>query len=210
MFTGIIEAVAKVQSARFGEDGVLSIALPEDWQPIPGESIAVNGVCLTVTVLKGNVANFDVSPETVDKTSLSSLAAGVNVNLERAVKAGGRMGGHIVTGHVEGCAKLVSITPRGSSRIFRVEVPKELMRDIIQKGSVTLDGISLTVAALVPGGFEIAVIGHTLANTVLPERMPGSLLNIETDILGKYARNAANPQQGERVTDSFLKENGFM
>ncbi len=210
MFTGIIETVAKVQSAKFGEDGSLSIELPDDWSPLPGESIAVNGVCLTIASLAGMVAHFDVSPETVDKTTLTGLAAGARVNLERAVQAGGRMGGHIVTGHVEGKVKLVSITPRGSSKVLRVEVSPELLRDVIQKGSVALDGISFTVAALVPGGFEVAVIPHTFATTILGEKNPGSFFNFESDIMCKYARNAAPTQQGERVTDSFLKENGFM
>lgn len=200
MFTGIIEAVEKVRAISPGE---LEVSVPADWALTEGESVAVNGACLTVVSHKPGAAGFAVSPESFFRTTLKRLKAGSMVNLERALAVGARMGGHFVTGHIDGTARLISVRDDGNSRILEVE--KSASAIMVEKGSVALDGISLTVYAITPASFKAAVIPHTWANTALKGLKPGSLLNIEYDILGKYA--APRPAG---VTKDFLKENGFL
>lgn len=200
MFTGIIEAVEKVRTVSPGK---LEVSVPSDWQLAEGESVAVNGACLTVTSHKPGRAAFAVSPESISRTTLKQLKAGSVVNLERALAVGARLGGHFVTGHIDGTARLISVRDDGNSRI--IEVEKSPGAVMVEKGSVALDGISLTVYAVTPASFKAAVIPHTWEHTALKGLKPGSLLNVEYDILGKYAR-ARTPG----VTREFLKENGFL
>lgn len=200
MFTGIIETVAKVTAVSSGK---LAIALPADWALADGESVAVNGACLTVTAHKPGAAVFAVSPETFSRTTLGALKPGSPVNLERALAVGARLGGHFVTGHIDGTARLIAARDEGNSRVIEVEKPADAV--MVEKGSVALDGISLTVYDIRPGSFKAAVIPHTWENTALKLRKPGDLLNIEFDILGKYAAARA-----PGITKDFLKENGFI
>lgn len=200
MFTGIIEAVEKVKSLSQGK---LEVCVPADWALAQGESVAVNGACLTVTGHRRGWAAFAVSPESISRTTLRQLKAGSLVNLERALAVGSRVGGHFVTGHIDGTARLISARDDGNSRVLEVERPAGAV--LVEKGSVALDGISLTVYAVTPSSFKAAVIPHTWEHTALKNLKPGSLLNIEYDILGKYAAARA-----PGITREFLKENGFL
>ncbi len=200
MFTGIIEAVEKIKTAASGR---LEISVPEGWMLSAGESVSVNGACLTVTRFKPGLAVFALSPETAARTTLRRLKAGAPVNLERALALGARLGGHFVTGHVDGPVRLLSVQNDGNSRI--IEVEKAVDAVLVEKGSVALDGISLTVYGISETSFKAAVLPHTWENTVLKNLKPGALLNIEYDILGKYASKASSPG----VTREFLKANGF-
>lgn len=200
MFTGIIEKVGEIRAVR---SGGLEIPVPADWKLSDGESVAVNGVCLTVAARKPGFASFAVSPETFSRTTLRLLKAGAPVNLERALAAGARLGGHFVTGHVDGVARLLSVRSDGNSRV--IEVERAAGAVMVEKGSVALDGVSLTVCDLAADSFKAAVIPHTWEHTSLKSLKPGSLLNVEYDILGKYAAARA-----PRITREFLKENGFL
>jgi riboflavin synthase len=200
MFTGIIESVEKIRSVSPGK---LEVSLPADWRLAAGESVAVNGACLTVTSHKTGLAVFAVSPETISRTTLRSAKPGSAVNLERALAVGARLGGHFVTGHIDNTARLLSVREEGNSKILEVERSADAV--LVEKGSVALNGISLTVYDVKPASFKAAVIPHTWANTALKDLKPGALLNIEYDILGKYAA-AKSPG----ITKDFLKENGFL
>ncbi|MFA5162031.1 MAG: riboflavin synthase [Elusimicrobiales bacterium] len=201
MFTGIIEAEGEILRAGTGR---LELRLPPGWKPDLGESIAVNGVCLTVALFAGGTAAFDVSPETFRKTAFHALRRGGRVNLERALKLGSRLGGHIVTGHVKTAVRLVSVVPRAAARIMRFAAPAEASGDLIEEGSAALDGVSLTIASVRNCEFETAVIPATWSATALKYRNPGDMLNFEPDILLKYARRGGNS-----ITENFLSENGF-
>ena len=200
MFTGIMEAVEKVKSVSSGK---LEVSVPAAWSLADGESVAVNGACLTVTAHRPGLAAFAVSPESFSRTTLGRLKPGCAVNLERALAVGARLGGHFVTGHIDGTARLLGVRSDGNSRIIEVEKGPDAV--IVEKGSVALDGVSLTVYDISPSSFKAAVIPHTWANSVLKDLKPGGLLNIEYDILGKYA-TAKTPG----ITRDFLKENGFI
>jgi len=200
MFTGIIEAVEKVKSVSSGK---LEVAVPAAWSLADGESVAVNGACLTVTGHKPGLAVFAVSPESFSRTTLGRLKPGHAVNLERALAVGARLGGHFVTGHIDGAARLLGVRSDGNSRV--IEVEKGPGAVLVEKGSVALDGVSLTVYDILPASFKAAVIPHTWANTALKDLKRGGLLNVEYDILGKYAA-ARTPG----ITRAFLEENGFL
>ncbi len=200
MFTGIVESVGKVRAAS---SGGLEVSVPTGWLLQDGESVAVNGACLTVTGSKPGLASFAVSPESFSRTALGGLKAGSAVNLERALAVGARLGGHFVTGHVDGTAKLLSVSDEGNSRVIEVEKPADAV--MVEKGSVALNGVSLTCYDITGRSFKAAVIPHTWENTVLSALKPGALLNIEYDILGKYAS-----QRRPGITKDFLRENGFL
>ncbi|MEK7721720.1 MAG: riboflavin synthase [Elusimicrobiota bacterium] len=200
MFTGIIETPGKIKSVSPGR---LEIVIPAGWKLADGESVAVNGVCLTVTGFKPGLAVFALSPETGSRTTLRLFKAGSPVNLERALAVGARLGGHFVTGHVDGAARLLSVRNDGNSRV--IEVEKTVGSVVVEKGSVALDGISLTVYDISETSFKVAVIPHTWESTTLKNLKPGGLLNIEYDILGKYAARATP----SGITREFLEDNGF-
>ena len=200
MFTGIIETVQRVKSAASGR---LEVSVPPEWTLSDGESVAVNGACLTVTGSGRGLASFAVSPESFARTTLGRLKAGAAVNLERALAVGARVGGHFVTGHVDGTARLISVRDEGNSRV--IEVERDQGAVMVEKGSVALDGISLTVYDIRPGSFKAAVIPHTWDHTALKGLKPGAMLNIEYDILGKYAS-----ARSQGITREFLEENGFL
>lgn len=184
MFTGIVEAMGTV---RHLSDGDLQITIGT-WRDLKlGESIAVNGCCLTVARLVEDLVEFDLSPETLSRTNLGDLKAADVVNLERAMRAGGRFGGHFVQGHVDSTARIVEIEPLPEGgAVIRYAVPAEYARYVIDKGSVCLDGISLTAVQPEGNEFPVAVIPHTLAATNLGKRRAGDRVNLEVDVLARY------------------------
>ena len=207
MFTGIVEDVGSIGSIeQNGSSLVLQIKAKFASELTFGESVAVNGICLTVTKKDDASFSADVTPETFRRTSLSLLSAGSPVNLERAMRADGRFGGHIVSGHIDGTGRLTAIRREDNAYnvFFRVEKP--LFRYIVEKGSVAIDGISLTVAAVGDSDFTVSLIPHTLQSTNLHMKKKGSHVNIETDIVGKYVErlllSSQPPSQrgGDRVS----------
>ena len=197
MFTGIVEDVGSIGSIeQNGSSLVLQIKAKFTSELTLGESVAVNGICLTVTKKDDASFSADVTPETFRRTSLSLLSADSPVNLERAMRADGRFGGHIVSGHIDGTGRLTAIRREDNAYnvFFRVEKP--LFRYIIEKGSVALDGISLTVASVknegIYGEFSVAVIPHTWENTALKNKRVGSIINVECDVVGKYIEHFVN------------------
>lgn len=209
MFTGIVEDIGAIGSIeQNGSSLVLQIKAKFASELTLGESVAVNGICLTVTKKDDASFSADVTPETFRRTSLSLLSAGSPVNLERAMRADGRFGGHIVSGHIDGTGRLTAIRREDNAYnvFFRVEKP--LFRYIIEKGSVALDGISLTVASVKNEGnygeFSVAVIPHTWENTALKNKRVGSIINVECDVVGKYIEHFVNigsssPTSSEKI-----------
>jgi len=213
MFTGLIEDTGRVAAfERRGEAGVVRIetALPCGEFAI-GDSVAVNGACLTVTAKASTSLTFDVSPETIARTTYRSLRPGDMVNLERALRLGERLGGHIVTGHIDCCGKLARAETRSGNRILEFTLPPEHARFLVEKGSVAIDGISLTVNGVGTNSFSVNIIPHTSARTTLAGLKPGDEVNIETDIIGKYVERLAQPwKSGEGLSMRTLAENGFL
>jgi riboflavin synthase len=197
MFTGIVEGTGRVAGLAAAADGSgarLEVAAP--WlagQLQLGESVAVNGCC--VTVAEATPAGFaaDLVAETLRRTALGGLAAGARVNLERPLPLGGRLGGHLVQGHVDGLARVLDRTPVGDGEEVRVELPAELERYVVEKGSIAVDGVSLTVAATGPGWFAVALVPHTLEVTTLGERSPGDPVQLEVDVVAKYVERLVAP-----------------
>lgn len=189
MFTGLIEDLGKVlRLERHGSAAVLTVATKLAAAGFAdGDSVAINGVCLTVTRIEGETElSFDVSPETLDASGLGRLSVGEPVNLERALRLSDRLGGHIVTGHVDCQAKIGSRREISGNQVFTFMLPREMGRLVIAKGSIAVDGISLTVNSVDSSGFTVNIIPHTASRTTLSLRKPGDLVNIETDIIGKY------------------------
>ena len=189
MFTGLIETVGTV--ARIARTGggarmTISVSWPNAAIPERGDSIAVNGACLTVLEPTAEAFAADLSPETLERTLLGGLSPGARVNLERALRLGDRFGGHIVQGHVDADVQLMSIHPEGGFQRWRLSLPPAHAREVAAKGSVTLDGVSLTVSALGGDWFEVALIPETLAATTLGDLRAGAKLHLETDVLAKY------------------------
>ena len=187
MFTGIVEEVGSVISISSNGMTVGAEKVMSDLKL--GDSIAVNGACLTAVSLAANEFSVDLSPETMRRSSLGDLSAGGSVNLERALSASDRMGGHIVQGHVDGTGRITSTKEEGDSVIFRVRVPSRLMPYIVEKGFIAVDGISLTVVKVGTSSFTLAVIPYTLRNTNLETLSVGARVNLEADILAKYVEN---------------------
>ncbi len=186
MFTGIVEELGRLESLR---DGRLRIAAARVIDGVEiGESIAVNGCCLTVVAHGDGWWEADVSDETISRTSLARLSDGDGVNLERAVRASDRLGGHIVQGHVDGVGEVVTPVPD-----LRVRVPDGLLRYLVEKGSVTVDGVSLTVVEALDDGFTVAIIPHTAEVTTLGTKQPGDLVNLEVDVMAKYVERLVSP-----------------
>jgi riboflavin synthase len=188
VFTGITAALGTVRRlTRRGEDALLEIETSLDLEDVrTGDSIAVSGACLTVTVRTGRFFTADVSAETLSRTTLRNLSAGDRVNLEKALAVGDRLGGHIVLGHVDGVGRIVEKTPRSGSLLFGFEIDPELSRYVVAKGSITVDGISLTVNRCEKNRFYVNIIPHTAAATTLGFKKAADEVNIETDILARY------------------------
>ncbi|HET7573002.1 MAG TPA: riboflavin synthase [Gaiellaceae bacterium] len=193
MFTGIVRELGEIVAF---DGSRLVVSAPETAaRSGEGDSVAVAGVCLTVVAAEESRLAFDVVPETLARTSLGGLAAGGRVNLEPALRAGEPLGGHVVQGHVDGVCRVRAVEPEGEGRRVRVDAPPELARYLVEKGSVALDGVSLTVAEVAEDGFAVALVPHTLAATTLGSLAPGDPLNLEVDVLAKHVERllAARP-----------------
>ena len=193
MFTGIIEETGRVEQTQKAASGIsLVIAATRTAEDLKiGDSVAVNGCCLTVVEISGKQFRFDLLRETWERTNLQFVAPGSLVNLERPLRADSRLDGHFVTGHIDGIGRITRWERAGTDRALEIAPPAELMRYIVQKGSIAVDGISLTVAAVTEKTFTVWIIPHTYEVTALRERKVGDAVNLETDILGKYVEKFA-------------------
>lgn len=221
MFTGIIEEVGTIASIRKGAHScVVTVSAAKVLEDVHvGDSIATNGVCLTVTSFSQHSFSADVMHETLNRSSLGSLHIGSPVNLERAMLADGRFGGHIVSGHIDGVGAIVSIKEDDNAVWYTISAPQNILRYIIEKGSITLDGISLTVAKVTASDFSVSIIPHTRAETNLVSKKVGDVLNLENDLIGKYVeRLMMQPaidsseevrHQPTGITKEFLSQYGF-
>ena len=212
MFTGIIEEVGIVRSITKGSlSAILNISCEKVLEDTRvGDSIAVNGVCLTVTSLEESSFTADVMAETLRRSSLDELVKGSKVNLERAMQLNGRFGGHIVSGHIDGTGTILSTKKEGNATWVEVGTSPEILRFIIQKGSITIDGISLTVAKLTDKSFSVSIIPHTGSETTLLTKKIGSVVNLENDIVGKYVERFTSAPTKKEVSYETLLENGFI
>ncbi|WP_295072986.1 riboflavin synthase [Ruminococcus sp.] len=214
MFTGIIEEIGTVSSVKqSGSSSFIEIQAKKVLEDVHiGDSIAVNGVCLTVTHFGGGVFRADVMNETLSRSSLGKLTSGSPVNLERAMAANGRFGGHIVSGHIDGTGTVTDIKNDGIAVWYTVSVAPELLHYIIEKGSIAIDGISLTVAKVTETSFSVSIIPHTAAQTILGSRKVGDIVNLENDIIGKYVEKLMKPAESPKtggITMEFLMKNGY-
>jgi len=212
MFTGIIEELGQVIGLS-GASGIKQLAVQAEifGQAKVGDSISINGACLTITELKGKEAKFDVSRETLEKTCLGKLKKTNKVNLEMALKADSRLGGHFVTGHVDCAGKILNKPTQDKNWTFEIGFDPEYKKYIVKKGSITVDGISLTVGEVKDKSFLVYIIPHTAKMTTLGFKQIGDLVNIEVDVLGKYVESVLGKHNNEtRVTEAFLKEHGFL
>ena len=214
MFTGIIEEVGTVSRVQHsGNASFIEIQAKKVLEDVHlGDSIAVNGVCLTVTHFGGGVFRADVMNETLNRSSLGSLTSGSPVNLERAMAANGRFGGHIVSGHIDGTGIITDIKIDGIAVWYTVSAAPELLRYIVEKGSIAIDGISLTVAKVTDTSFSVSIIPHTAAQTILSTKKTGDTVNLENDIIAKYAEKLMKPAETPKtggITMDFLAKNGF-
>lgn len=205
MFSGIVEEIGTVARARPGHLAVQARQVLEGTRL--GDSLNVNGACLTVSALAPGGFSVDIMEETARRTSLGALRPGTKVNLERAVKAEGRLGGHLVQGHVDATGTALSVTPRARSRLLRLAGPPEVMRYVVEKGFIAVDGVSLTVVGRDARSFTVSLVGFTLEHTTLGQRRPGDRVSLEADIMAKYVEQYTNPQKG--LTYDFLAQHGF-
>lgn len=218
MFTGIIQGRGRVirrQASGGGQVFCLEADFALD-DPREGESIAVNGVCLTARDIDGRRFLVDISPETLSRTGLGALQAGSLVNLERALRLSDRLGGHLVSGHVDAQGRVEERTAAGDFTLFAFSLPRSLVKYVIEKGSVAINGVSLTVNICEGERFTVSIIPHTLAVTTLGELKPGDRVNIEVDIIGKYVekmmteKSSDGAGKGSKINSAFLAEHGFM
>ena len=216
MFTGIIEEVGVIKNIKMGaKSAVITIQAKTVMEDIHlGDSIAMNGVCLTVTSFDKNSYSVDVMHETLRRTNLGELTGGSRVNLERAMAADGRFGGHIVAGHVDGPGVITSMKQDDNAVWITIETDASVLKYIVEKGSITIDGISLTVAEVDSRSFAVSVIPHTGVHTTLLEKKPGDTVNLETDMVGKYVEKLLGYKEQEQkpksnITMEFLMEHGF-
>lgn len=211
MFTGIVEEIGVISGIKQGKNSeILTIKAKKVLEDTKiGDSIAVNGICLTVTALYSDSFTADVMHETINRSSLSKLKYGSKVNLERAMPVNGRFGGHIVSGHVDGTGTIINIKPDDNAIWYKIQANQQILRYIVQKGSITIDGISLTVAKVSETDFSISAIPHTVEQTILKEKRQGDIVNLETDILAKYIEKLLPPNKQSKITREFLIEHGF-
>lgn len=204
MFTGIIEEVGKVRAASPHRLTIAAARVIKD--TVLGDSIAINGACLTVSDLDAGSFSTDVMPETLQRTNLGRLRPGHTVNLERALLVGGRLGGHLVQGHVDATGNIVSLVDRESAKIATIAAPSSILKYVVEKGFIAVDGASLTVIACTGSSFSVSLVSYTLEHTTLGSRSAGDLVNLEVDIIAKYVEKF---RQGSGITLEFLAEHGF-
>ena len=212
MFTGIIEEIGTVRRIEHGAKGarltIQAKTVLEDTRI--GDSIATNGVCLTVVSMTGDSFSADVMAESLRRSSLGTLQGGSPVNLERAMAANGRFGGHIVSGHIDGTGTIASQKREDNAVWVKIKTPAPLLRYIVEKGSIAIDGVSLTVAAVTDTDFSVSIIPHTGAQTILLGKKPGDPVNLECDVIGKYVEKLTAPHKTGEISTNFLAENGFL
>ena len=212
MFTGIIEEIGTVRRIEHGAKGarltIQAKTVLEDTRI--GDSIATNGVCLTVISMTGDSFSADVMAESLRRSSLGTLQGGSLVNLERAMAANGRFGGHIVSGHIDGTGTFASQKREDNAVWVKIKTPAPLLRYIVEKGSIAIDGVSLTVAAVTDTDFSVSIIPHTGAQTILLGKKPGDPVNLECDVIGKYVEKLTAPHKTGGISTNFLAENGFL
>lgn len=215
MFTGIIEEVGQVKSIK---EGTISSTISVEASKVlestkVGDSICTNGVCLTVTEINKNEFKADVMAETLRRSNLGTLKKGSKVNLERALTLQTPLGGHLVSGHIDGVGKIIEIKPEDNATWFYIELDKKLLRYVVEKGSIAIDGISLTVAYVDNRGFKVSIIPHTSKETILLTKKVSDKVNIECDVVGKYIEKLLIPKEKEKKSNidmNFLINNGFM
>ena len=212
MFTGIIEEIGTVRRIEHGAKGarltIQAKTVLEDTRI--GDSIATNGVCLTVVSMTGDSFSADVMAESLRRSSLGTLQGGSPVNLERAMAANGRFGGHIVSGHIDGTGTIASQKREDNAVWVKIKTPAPLLRYIVEKGSIAIDGVSLTVAAVTDTDFSVSIIPHTGTQTILLGKKPGEPVNLECDVIGKYVEKLTAPHKTGGISTNFLAENGFL
>jgi riboflavin synthase len=207
VFTGIVEEVGRIISAQPGN---LTIAASYVLQGMEeGASLAVNGVCLTVTNFDQNSFSVDVMPETLSRTNLGLLRAGDGVNLERPLPLGGRLGGHLVQGHIDDTGRVISVTRRGGAMMVGFEAPPQLMPYIVEKGFIAIDGVSLTIVSKNTSLFQVSVVDYTRQHTTLGRRRVGDVVNLEVDIIAKYVEQFSQARSSG-ITVDFLEQHGFL
>ena len=215
MFTGIIEELGTIRAIRRGKhSAVLSIGADAVLSDLKiGDSVAVNGVCLTAASVDGSGFTADVMHETLNRASLGVLTSGDPVNLERAMPASGRFGGHIVSGHIDGTGQIRAVRRDDNAVWYTIGAEAKVLRYVVEKGSIAIDGISLTVASVDRETFSVSLIPHTAEHTILGKKRPGAIVNLEADIIGKYVeallRPREEPQKESKLTKEFLLRNGF-
>ena len=215
MFTGIVEEIGTLKSVKNKTEALeVSITAEDILTDVKlGDSISINGVCLTVTDFSARTVSFDVMPETYRATNIHELKQGDPVNLERAMAAGGRFGGHLVSGHIDGTGKIISKRPESNAVYYEIALPEELIHYFVYKGSIAVDGTSLTVFGVEDDKVTISLIPHTMEHTVLGGKGPGDRVNIECDMIGKYVAHFLNGQKKEEpksaMSKQFLSDNGF-
>lgn len=210
MFTGIIEDTGRVKSIeKRGAFGRITVETALSLKDVKtGDSIAVNGACLTATSISGKSFSADITEESLNVTTLGGLKSGDPVNLELALTLSKPLGGHLVTGHVDGVGVIRKKTSSGENLVIEVAAPQGVLAQVVKKGSITVEGISLTVAELLADGFTVAIIPHTLSMTTLLSKGEGSRVNLETDLIGKYVEKFLT-KGSSRITEDFLSEHGF-
>ena len=207
MFTGIVKEVGRVTSAKSGS---LTIIAADVLQRLElGGSIAVNGVCLTITSFNANSFSVNTMPETIERTNLGLLAAGDKVNLELPLTLNEMVGGHLVQGHVDATGRVTSTFWDGQARIIKFEAPLEIMRYIVEKGFIAIDGVSLTVTTRDDNSFQVSVVDYTRQHTLLGDIQVGDMVNLEVDIIAKYVEQLSQPQD-KGITTEFLQERGYL
>jgi riboflavin synthase len=206
MFTGIVEEIGLIKDITPRSMRVTAKKVLEDTRE--GDSIAINGACLTVTAIDSESLTVDIMPETVRRTTIGTMHYGDRVNLERAMVAGGRIGGHFVQGHVDGTGKIVSVKPEGDALIVRTSAEKDILKYVVVKGFIAVDGVSLTVTEFDGFSFSVSLVSYTRYNTILGTQKPGGVVNIEVDIMAKYIERLAQADKKDVVV-SFL-EDDFM
>jgi riboflavin synthase len=218
MFTGLIEAIGEAREIRrAGSEATLTLQVPSFFSDCrPGDSIAVDGVCLTITDIRGNLVDLDLSRETLARSTLRELKAGGMVNLERAVRLSDRLGGHLVSGHVDGTGILRSIKREGRSWLIQIDIDQSLSRYLIEKGSIAVDGISLTITGCSNNFFSVAIIPETARQTTLLRKKAGDAVNVEIDMISKYIKKFIGEKQGvmtekprSRIDRDMLRRYGF-